>query len=263
MKFIALFEDTWNSAFCTDIGANDNIICAKSILAFRATEAFFEPSLLLQHQTFSMYTVFDGGKHATIMCSNYASIYVELSVRHSTSLIFHGVWWLITDQRVGELLLGRLLSVRVGLHSCNILTAKATQYEEIVGIPNSFPDLIEKLARRHVACSIESLYHDDEGADAENLDVDNGWLDLNPKYPEEKKSLELQKLDEASETELPSEGHKDWEKLLKKFLDVTKMELVPSRLSDIEPLKIRLKADAIPVRAKPWNYSLKKRGFLT
>ncbi|MEM1369511.1 MAG: reverse transcriptase family protein, partial [Cyanobacteria bacterium P01_H01_bin.15] len=53
------------------------------------------------------------------------------------------------------------------------------------------------------------------------------------------------------------------DKLLHEFSDVVKMKLGSGEPVDIEPLKIRLKTNAIPVRAKPRKYPLEKRVFIS
>lgn len=109
VTFNATFDGTWRSSICADNGADANIIDMRTINEMSISGAVCNTTPLLRPRSFEMAASLENGKPATLTCTKTTTMDVELHIRHGTALILRGVQWLITDQAVGEPLLGRPL----------------------------------------------------------------------------------------------------------------------------------------------------------
>jgi len=74
------------------------------------------------------------GKPAEIVCSRIAKIDTELHIRHGTVLVLCLLSWLVTDQTLGEPLLGRPIPEALDLNRRKILAAAAEKHAGIVDV---------------------------------------------------------------------------------------------------------------------------------
>lgn len=108
----------------------------------------------------------------------------ELHIRHGTALTLRNVRWLVTDQTVGEPLLGRPVLEELGLNTRNTLAAAAEKYSGVVDMHGILYNKQEPKGK--VAHILEGVYQYEGGADDADLDDNDGWLDLGREDPFEK-----------------------------------------------------------------------------
>jgi len=174
-----------------------------------------------------------------------------------------GVRWLVTEQAVGDPLLGRPVLEVLGLNTRNILAAAAEKYSGTVDVAALLDETDAAAQVSKVSRILEGVFHADGGADDADLDENDGWLDLGPEDPIEKRKILNEKVEEARKNGLSDTGCETLKDLLIEFDDVVKLKLDAGKPADIEPLRVNLKPDAIPVRSKQRRYPPAKKEFMT
>ena len=203
------------------------------------------------------------GKRAKLVCTRALIVDAELHIRHGTALVLRGVRWLVTDQAVGEPLLGRPLLEALGLNASNFLSAAAGKHSVVVDMSTLFGTDPEVAQEGRISRVLKDVYHADGGAADAELDDNDGWLDLGPENRAEREIVLNQKISEARETVISGKGAKSFEKHLLEYDDVIKLKFDCGALVDSEQLRINLKPGANSVRAKQRRYPAPKRKFMT
>lgn len=214
---------------------------------------------LVRPRKFDMAASLPDGKPSFLLCNEVITIDVELHIRHGSALTLRGVRWLVTDQAVGEPLLGRPVLEFLGLNTRDILAAAAEKHSGAVDIP----EYLKATPEGKVARILDGVYHSEGGADDADLDEDDGWLDLGPEDPNEKRKVLQKKIDEALAQGMSSKGLEELKTLLNEFGDVIKTKLGEGKPANIPPMRVNLKPNSIPVRSKQRRYHPKKKEFLT
>ena len=147
-------------------------------------------------RSFDMAACTPDGKRAKLVCTRALVVDAELHIRHRTALVLRGVRWLVTDQAVGEPLLGRPLLEALGLNARSILAAAAEKHSGVVDMSTLFGTDPEE---GRISRVLEGVYHADGGADDADLDDNDGWLDLGPEDRAAKEIVLNQKISEARE----------------------------------------------------------------
>ncbi len=140
-----------------------------------------------------------GGKRAKLVCTGSLVLDAELHIRHGTDLTLRGIRWIVTDQTVGEPLLGRPLIEALRLNTRNILAAAAEKHSGAVDVATLFGTNPEVSQDGRISRVLEGVYHAAGGPDDADLDNNDGWLDLRPEDREEKEIVLKQKLSGARE----------------------------------------------------------------
>jgi len=260
--FSATFGRKLRRTICADIGADANIIGDAMLTDFKKAGVDFTVEDLPVKSVFDMAASLPNGKPASLICDKAVVIDTELHIRHGSALILRGVRWLVTNQSVGEPLLGRPLLEALGLNTREILSAAAEKHSGVVDV-SALMEYDSKPPTGRVARILEGVYHATGGVDDTDLDEEDSWLDLGPEDSEEKGRILAEKLKEAEENGLSAEGIISLEKMLCEFGDIIKLKLDGGPPADIEPLKIHLKPDAIPIRTKQRRYPPPKKEFMT
>lgn len=260
--FSATFGNKIRSTVCADIGADANILGNSMVKKFKESGVEFSVETLPTKSVFEMAASLPNGEPASLMCDKAVVVDTELHIRHGSALVLRGVRWLVTNQSVGEPLLGRPLLEALGLNTQEILSAAAEKYSGAVDV-STLMDKDDKPPKGRVARILEGVYHAKGGVDETDLNDEDGWIDLGPEHPAEKEVILSKKIQEAEANGLSTKGSKTLEKILRDFGDVIKLKLEGGPPADIEPLKIHLKADAVPIRTKQRRYPPPKKEFMT
>ncbi|MEM1369510.1 MAG: hypothetical protein AAGG02_16175 [Cyanobacteria bacterium P01_H01_bin.15] len=178
VNFGAVFEEKWRGTICTDIGADDNIIDFSTIAQINSAGVVCDPKPLLRPRDFRMAALLEDGTQAVIKCTHTLTMNIELNIRHGTALMLRGVKWLVTNQEVGEPLIGRPLLEKLGFHTRDILSAAADKHGSIIDVPSLFLDNGSEDKMGRVARIMEGVNQTDGGADSEDLDDEEGRLDF-------------------------------------------------------------------------------------
>lgn len=117
-----------------DIGSDDNLMDAALLAHIKAAGAgpyfFHLPKPLI----FTMDAHTPDGSSSEIVCTHTITIDTVLRVHHGISLNLRSFRWIVTEQTVGEHLLGRPLLEELGLHARDILSAAADRYAGAVNV---------------------------------------------------------------------------------------------------------------------------------
>lgn len=126
------------------------------------------------------------GQKATLIFKLAMTVDSGLHIRHVTSLVLHGLRWLVTYQTVGDPLPGRPLLDALGHNTRNILAAAASKHSGAVDLSTLLLSNTESDRNGRVSGGLDGLYHSQCGSDETYLDADGGWLDLGPGDMDEK-----------------------------------------------------------------------------
>ena len=261
--FTATFGDRHRANICADTCSDDNILDKHMLLQFKKAGVEYALEDLARPRTFDMAADLPNGKRASITCDQVVTVDTELHIRHGSALVLRGVRWLVTDQAVGDPLLGRPLLEALGLNTRDILAAAAERHSGVVDVSTFFGTGSDHSPSGKVARILEGVFHADGGADDADLDEDDGWLDMGPEDPSEKEQVRKKRVQEASEKGMSDKGREELEKLLIEYGDVIKLRLDGKEPAKIDPLRVNLKQDAVPIRAKQRRYPPPKKEFMT
>lgn len=109
---------------------------------------------------------------------------------------------------------------------------------------------------------MEAVNHAEGGADKDYLDENDGWIVLGPENVEKEKIL-MDMLSKARYMQISESGAESIEGLLQEFGVFIKTNHDSGDPGEIEPLKVRLKPESIPIRAKQRLYPAPRREFMT
>lgn len=125
------------------------------------------------------------GKQAEIKSRRVANIDTSLHIRHGTSLTLRNLQWTITDQTVGEPLLGGPVLEALGLNSREMLAAAAHKYSGSVDA-SLLPTLHTTHGTGRISRVMEGIYHEDGGEDESDAVHDGTpWCELGPETDKE------------------------------------------------------------------------------
>lgn len=258
--FTATFGERHRAKICADTCSDDNILDHAMMAEFKKSGVEHAVETLLRPRIFDMAANLPNGKRASLTCKKAVTVDTELHIRHGTALTLRGVRWLVTDQLVGDPILGRPVLEILGLNTRDILAAAAEKHCGIIDIAQILDAKTEPQGK--VARILEGVFHADGGADDADLHENDGWIDLGPENEGEKLEVHQKKVSEARTRGMSEDGVKSLDRLLVEFDDVIKLKLDGGKPADIEPLRVRLKPDAVPVRAKQRRYPAPKRDFM-
>ena len=260
--FTATFGERHRATICADTCSDDNILDRYMLQAFKKAGVEHTVEELPRPRTFNMAAHLPNGKPAPLTCRQVVTADTELHIRHGSALILRGVRWLVTDQAVGDPLLGRPLLEALGPNTRDILAAAAEKHAGVVDVSALVGTDPANAPSGRVARILEGVYHADGGADDADLDEEDGWLDLGPEDPLEKEKTLNQKLQEAREKGMTEQGRAELERLLREFGDIIKLKLGSGKPADIDPLRVNLKPGAMPIRAKQRRYPPPEKAFM-
>lgn len=209
VSFTATFDGNWRTVVCVDNCADENIIDSSSMYAMSLAGALCSTKKLARPRMFDMSVNQPDGSPASLTSTSTATTDIKLHIRHGATVVLRGVQWTVTDQCVGEPLLGRPLLIELGLQTCDIFSAAADRHGGIVDVPFL---LDSDSGNEHTGCIARVLvwaYHSDGCVDFADLDDNADWLDLGRVYPVEKKAARNEKLEEASENGILDDGPKN------------------------------------------------------
>lgn len=141
---------------------------------------------------------------ATLNFQRVMLVDVELQIRHWSTLKLRGVRWLVTDQVMGNPLLGRIVLEALGLNTRDILDAAAQRYPgevDMCALIKPQPD-----TNGRVAGLLDGVYYSDGSLDEANHEEDDGWLGMGPEDEQQKAEKLLAKCDDASRNGISVEG---------------------------------------------------------
>lgn len=113
-------------------------------------------------------------KLAKLVYNGTITVYVKLHIRNGTALILRGLCMLVTDQPVGETLLGRPLLQALGLNTRDNLASAEESNSGVVDVYTLLKYKIHFDENGRVSHVLEDVYHDEGGSDDNYLDDNYG-----------------------------------------------------------------------------------------
>lgn len=147
------------------MGADANIMDEEMISEFKKANLEFKLVDLPQQRVFDRAASLPNGQRASLICSKVATVDTELHVWHWTALILRMVRWLVTNQMVGEPLLGRPVLEELDLNTRIILAVAADKHSGIADVSSLLEEDRTPPTGR-VARILEGVYHPEGGADS-------------------------------------------------------------------------------------------------
>ena len=171
--FTATFGERHRATICADTCSDDNILDRYMLQAFKKAGVEHTVEELPRPRTFNMAAHLPNGKPAPLTCRQVVTADTELHIRHGSALILRGVRWLVTDQAVGDPLLGRPLLEALGPNTRDILAAAAEKHAGVVDVSALVGTDPANAPSGRVARILEGVYHADGAADDADLEEED------------------------------------------------------------------------------------------
>lgn len=112
--------------------------------------------------------------HPKPECNKTFTLNIELHIRHGTSLMLRSVSWYVSTQSLSKHLPRRPVLEALGMNTSDTLLAAAHRYSGSLNLAHLCTDNDNgRIARLY-----DSIYHSDRGADDNNSEEDEQWIDL-------------------------------------------------------------------------------------
>lgn len=241
--------------------ADANFIDASLLSRIENTGAKVITENLKPPRQFNLAAAAPDGSQPKLVCSKAITVDVEVHIRHGTGLVLRGSRWLVSEQRVPEPLLGRPVLEFLGLNTPEIFHSAAERYNGSVDVGHIRQ--LDESGEGHIARIMEGVFHTDGDApDSSDDDNESGWCDLGPESDEGWNEALSERVQEAKDNGISTEGADRLHKMLRLHRDVVRIRLDRRPPAKVEPLRIHLKPNSTPVRAKPRKYPRQKKEFL-
>lgn len=260
--FTATFAGAVRGTICADIGADANIMGALTLNQLLPAgwtvevESFTKPRLL------NMAAQAPTGNQSQLKCDRTATMDTDVHIRHGDVLKLRRVRWLVSEQKVPETLLGRPVVEALCLDTAQIISAAANKYAWSVDA-EELTKTIDEQAHGRVLRVLEGFFHtNDCGPLTEEEGAPPSWCYLGSESDKEWESQLSVRPEEASKCYISTDGKERLEKLLHDNRDIMRVRLKERLQAKALPLRIRLKPESTPVRAKLRRYPPAKINFL-
>lgn len=260
--FSGTFVGRVRTTVCPDIGFAVTLMDADMLSRIEKADHDVQAERLDPPRQFDMAAENLDGFATTIACDHAVTLDIHLHIRHGSALLLRGLCWLVRAQFLDEPLFGRPLQKGIRLDCCKVLFAAADTHGGTVDVSAFIANSSVKSLNR-IGRVPDGVFHADGGADNADFGDDDEWLHLGPKDPAEQDRVLKIRLEQAKNHGLSPSGCHNFEKLLREFSNNIKLKLDSGEPADIEPLKVQLKPDAMPIRAKQPRYPQPKREFVT
>lgn len=264
--FSAHFAGRVCDTLCADIGADANLMGQELLNRIKDAGGVVEMEDLLPPRTFCLAADAPDGSKTKLICTQAATMDVDIHIRHGTGLKLRNTRWLVSTQRVPEPLLGRPLLEFLGLNTMEILATAADRSAGVIDTKH-LPESLNDIGEGRVSRVLEGVYYGDGDHDTEaedsSINLDQGsWCDIGEEDDDEWNTHLQERLKEATKSGITPEGRARLEFMLREHRDVVRIRLNGRPPAHVLPMTVHVKPDAVPVRAKPRRYPPQKRDFL-
>jgi hypothetical protein len=247
-----------------DLGADDNVIHHSLNCKLQALGMFI-PLRTLDRPLFVDLAVKGPGISAQVTRQAQLTVVLQLS---AGPLRLRKVRWLVEDNEMDEVLIGRPLLKTLGMDAAEHLSAVGDEFQDLdcasiqPGPPTS--KLSRLLLKRAYLDSeqsvLDSVSHGDE--DSDPIDAPH-WPEAPVHNEDELVDDEMAHMIETAASNGMSVPHADsLGSLVREFKDIWRVSLGDGTPAKLPPLVVRLKPDAKPVRVKVRRYSMEQSAFL-
>lgn len=208
-----------------------------------------------------------------LRCTRRVELDVELRIRHGEKLILRGVKWLVPDNNIAHVYLGRHVLRALGLDNRVLLAAARDRLGTVIEVPQLLRDSgASDTAYAHDPKSIcnilqsrnfewGSSFHSSPSDEEPHID-DDIYVDIGEDTAEELQAALRSRIDEAAGHGLTARGRTQLEQIISCHREIFRIRLGNSPPAKVEPMHIRLDPNCRPVRAKARRYSQEQRKFL-
>lgn len=203
----------------------------------------------------------------SLPCSRTVIASLQLKVRHASTLNIRNIKWFVSDRNIPHTILGRDVLVPMGLDDRTLLAA---EHDRMNGEIDLLGKQVELSSEGSVAGVIQhrndELFHSVHCSSDHTVDEDSGeqmlGLDFGEDDPEELRKVLKDRIQEAVGSGISSAGEERLRKLLFEYADVFRLKLGKGPPAKVEPMHIRIKQNAVPIKAKARRYPPKQREFI-
>lgn len=178
VAFSPTFVECHHATICADTCSDENIIDRSMLESFQKTGEEHSVEVLNQPCNFEMAVNLPNGRTASLTRGKVVIVETEIHIRYGTALTLLWVRWLVTDQNVGEPLLGIPVLEALGLNTRDILPAVAEKFSSSVDITDLITEGPEPIGK--VPRILEGVIHAYGGAYDADLDEEDERIYLEP-----------------------------------------------------------------------------------
>lgn len=172
----------------------------------------------------------------SLPCSRKVKANITLRVRHAANLVMRGMEWMVSDRPVQNVLISRHVLKAIGLDNRKLLAAACDRFKGIINVPDLLQTRDEagpqhEEGNRTRQGSIHSLlqdaahefgstFHSQAGAEQDNLDDSNVYVDIGDDPEEDLDAALAERVGQASRNGMSDKGTKKLAVLLHKHKQV-------------------------------------------
>eukprot|EP00171_Calliarthron_tuberculosum_P022868 IDg22868t1 len=203
-----------------------------------------------------------------ITCSREVTADVNLRIRHGTELVMRGMVWVVSDNDADCALIGRPVLEALGINTRQLLEAASDQNNGIIDVKKILQNHEQKSENANNPTSLASLlrdgvFHRDGGTESDFLEESNVYINIGEDSAEDLEIGLNKCIDVAKHNDLSANGVEKLTKMVKEdFRNVFRLRLGMSSPAKVPPMRIRVQADAVPIKVKARRYGANQRKFL-
>ena len=199
----------------------------------------------------------------SVNCSRKVTVDMSIRVRHAKRLVIKNLEFYVPDENISEVLLSDATLKRLGLdvtHTFERLCESSPFINADEWETNELQE-VGVIRRFHKSKQLDIEYGSLFSNSNERSEEDDFVLDIGVNDPEEVRDHLTQRIAEArQQCPLDSETAMLLRELVMEYLDVFRVRIGPDKPAKVEPMSVRLKANARPstVRARPYPIHIRR-----
>lgn len=220
--FKTVFGHRYHGEACVDNGADNNIIDQRTLQSIREAGVDVEVVDLNRLREFEMAACDVKGNKTKLVFLKQDRLDTELHIRHGSSLLLRNLVWLVTERYVTTPLLGRPILEALGINTRELLAAAADRFSGSVDADQMLATLDERGDGR-VSRLMEGVFHSEGGEHEEDDGATPVWCDIGGETESEWENELLEKVREAKDKGLSSDGCNTLEAMLRNHRNVVRI----------------------------------------
>lgn len=249
-----------------DPGSDDNLMPQSVFCALAKAKKDLGIEVLKKPIEFNLAIIASKtGEKVVATCRKAVVATVNLRIRHGNGLIMRDIRWAVSDEDGDCVLIGRPVLESMGVNVRSMLEAVAAENNGIVSIPDLMKEKESRSEGSRTLASVlrDGIFHKDGGEEDDFLDEANVYIDIGEDAPGELDVALRNMVDEAKSEGLSESSLSILTNMvMSEFRSIFKIRLGKTAPAKVEPMVIKIKDGATPVRVKARRYPAFQRSFL-
>jgi len=255
----ATFGHKIERMICADNGSDINVLPPDLLRELEESGAKMKVRKYDQPKIYHLaVAAVSDGAPAQFACDREVVLDVQLFMRHSCYIELRNVKWYVPTTATPDPLLGRPVLEALGINTKELLIAARSRMGESVDLAG-IPEYSEGTISRIMS---EGVYHGDRGMNDVLFDSEKQLLELGIDTEDEINDAIEDSVKDAKENGMSTEGAASLKSLLHEFKDVLRVRLGNDPPAKVEPMKIEIKENSKPFRAKSRRYPPEAREYM-